>query len=210
MHLLRGAQCPSTAYETRISSLPAFRSGISIPESGGPDVHTRAKIPPLRRPRANRPTSKLLRRTLLGPETDAALDAAFSRLGDGAPAQPTALAVQGRALDLAAAGGIARSTFEALCGQALGAADYIEVARQFHTLVLAGVPLLGPERNDQARRFINLIDVLYEHRVNLLCGAEAPPARLYDGARPPAAFGRTVSRLEEMQSEAYLAAPHLG
>ena len=65
MHLLRGAQCPSTAYETRISSLPAFRSGISIPESGGPDVHTRAKIPPLRRPPANRPTSKLLRRTLL-------------------------------------------------------------------------------------------------------------------------------------------------
>ena len=65
MHLLRGAQCPSTAYETRISSLPAFRPGISIPESGGPDVHTRAKIPPLRRPRANRPTSKLLRRTLL-------------------------------------------------------------------------------------------------------------------------------------------------
>ena len=66
-HLLRGAQCPSTAYETRISSVPAFRSGISIPESGGPDVHTRAKIPPLRRPRANRPASKLLRRTLLEP-----------------------------------------------------------------------------------------------------------------------------------------------
>ena len=66
--MLRGAQCPSTAYETRISSVPAFRSGLSIPESGGPDVHTRAKIQPLQRPRANRPTSKLLRRTLLEEE----------------------------------------------------------------------------------------------------------------------------------------------
>ena len=79
MHLLRGAQCPSAAYETRISSLPAFRSGISIPESGGPDVHTRAKIPPLRRPRANRPTSKLLRRTLLGAIEAAAIDRALVR-----------------------------------------------------------------------------------------------------------------------------------
>ena len=81
-HLLRGAQCPSTAYETRISSVPAFRSGISIPEPGGPDVHTRAKIPPLRRPRANRPASKLLRRTLLGRLSKCDLDpevAAFVR-----------------------------------------------------------------------------------------------------------------------------------
>ncbi len=66
------------------------------------------------------------------------------------------------------------------------------------------------ERNDEARRFINLIDLLYEHRVNLLCGAEAVPGGLYDGAKAPPAFARTVSRLEEMQSEAYLAAPHLG
>ena len=146
----------------------------------------------------------------LGPDTDAALDGAFAGLADGASARPAAVEVQGRALALAAAGGIARSTFDALCGQALGAADYLEVARQFHTVVLAGVPLLGPERNDKARRFINLIDVLYEHRVNLLCGAAARPDRLYDGAKPPAAFARTVSRLEEMQSEAYLAAPHLG
>ena len=68
----------------------------------------------------------------------------------------------------------------------------------------------GPERIDEARRFINLIDILYEHRVNLLCGAAAAPDRLYDGARPPAAFARTVSRIEEMQSDDYLAAPHLG
>ena len=146
----------------------------------------------------------------LGSDTDAALDAAFARLADGAAAQPAAVEVQGRALELAAAGGIARSTFDDLCGRALGAADYLEVARQFHTLVLGGVPTLGPERNDEARRFINLIDVLYERHVNLLCGAEAAPGRLYDGAKPPPAFARTVSRLEEMQSESYLAAPHLG
>ena len=146
----------------------------------------------------------------LGPETDAALDAAFVRLADGAAAVPLAIAVKGRRLELAAAGGIARSTFEALCGRALGAADYLEVARQFHTVLLAGVPMLGPERIDEARRFINLIDILYEHRVNLLCGAAAAPDRLYDGARPPAAFARTVSRIEEMQSDDYLAAPHLG
>ena len=146
----------------------------------------------------------------LGPETDAALAAAFARLADGAVAEPAAVEVQGRALDLAAAGGIAWSTFETLCGQALGAADYLEVARQFHTVFLIGVPMLGPERNDEARRFINLIDVLYEHRVNLLCGAQAAPGGLYDGAKAPPAFARTVSRLEEMQSETYLAAPHLG
>ncbi len=146
----------------------------------------------------------------LGADTDAALDVAFARLADGAPAEPAAIEAQGRALELAAAGGIARSTFETLCGDALGAADYLEVARQFHTVVLAGVPMLGAERNDEARRFINLIDLLYEHRVNLLCGAEAVPGGLYDGAKAPPAFARTVSRLEEMQSEAYLAAPHLG
>ena len=64
-HWLRGAQYPSSAYETRISCVAAFRSGISIPVSGGPDVYTRAKTPPLRRSRANRPASRLLRRTLL-------------------------------------------------------------------------------------------------------------------------------------------------
>ena len=146
----------------------------------------------------------------LGPDTDAALAAAFAGLADGATAEPAVVEVQGRPLELAAAGGIARSTFAALCGQALGAADYIEVARQFHTIFLAGVPILAPDRNDQARRFINLVDVLYEHRVNLLCGAQAAPGRLYDGTKLPAAFARTVSRLEEMQSETYLAAPHLG
>ena len=146
----------------------------------------------------------------LGNGTDAALDAAFDRLADGAAPHSAAVKVQGRVLHLSTAGGIARATFEQFCGHALGAADYLEVARQFHTVVLAGVPILGAERNDQARRFINLIDVLYEHRVNLLCGAGAAPARLYDGAKPPAAFARTVSRLEEMQSESYLAAPHLG
>ena len=104
MHLLRGAQCPSTAYETRISSLPAFRSGISIPESGGPDVHTRAKIPPLRRPRANRPTSKLLRRTLLGREPEASSDGS----GAKAPVGRDELVLGGDQGELAAAAWRAR------------------------------------------------------------------------------------------------------
>jgi cell division protein ZapE len=83
------------------------------------------------------------------------------------------------------------------------------LATHFHTLVLDAVPRLSPANHDEARRFITLIDALYDHRVKLVASAEAPPDQLYvagDGAK---AFERTASRLEEMQSQEYLALEHL-
>ena len=79
----------------------------------------------------------------------------------------------------------------------------------FEALVLDGVRKLAPEQRNEARRFITLIDELYEHRVKLICAAEAPPERLYPEGDHAAEFRRTVSRLHEMQSEEYLASPHL-
>ena len=141
---------------------------------------------------------------------DAALDAAFADLTGGAPARPDRLVVMGRTLTVPqAAAGVARFDFAALCGTALGAGDYLALATHFHTLVLDGIPRLSPDNYDEARRFITLVDALYDHRVKLIASAETMPDQLYqrgDGAR---AFERTASRLVEMQSEAWLALPHL-
>ena len=109
----------------------------------------------------------------------------------------------------ATAAGIARFDFDELCGRPLGAADYLEIARQVHTLTVVGIPRFDASRRDEARRFINLIDVLYEHNVNLICSADAVPDQLCDPAADLAAFARAASRLTEMQSGKYLAAPHL-
>lgn len=139
-----------------------------------------------------------------------ALDAAFRDLTGGAPAKPTRLAVLGRTVELPeAAEGVARADFDALCGRALGAADYLALATHFHTLVLDAVPRLGPANFDRARRFITLVDALYEHRCKLVASAEATPDSLYERGENAAMFERTVSRLLEMQSQDYLALQHL-
>ena len=141
---------------------------------------------------------------------DAALDRAFADLAAGAVAKAERLTVQGRTLRVPlAADGVARFDFTALCGQALGAGDYLALATHYRTLVLDGVPRLGPDNYDLARRFITLVDALYEHRVKLLASADAPPDQLYQRGEGAKAFERTVSRLEEMQSEAWLGLPHL-
>ena len=141
---------------------------------------------------------------------EAGLAAAFEALSDGATPMPEALDIKGRDLRVpAAAGGVARFDFADLCGQPLGAADYLEVARQYHTVVLAAIPHLAVERRDEARRFINLIDLLYEHNVNLICSAASEPDGLCAAETDLKAFARTASRLAEMRSESYLAAPHL-
>jgi cell division protein ZapE len=146
----------------------------------------------------------------LGASADAALAEAFAQLTDGATGGATTLAVQGRQLTLPqAAKGVARFGFAELCGRALGAADYIAIATHFHTIILAEIPLMTPEQRNEARRFMTLIDALYEHKTNLICAAAEAPDKLYvrgDGARE---FKRTASRLIEMQSLAYLARPHL-
>ena len=141
---------------------------------------------------------------------DARLDAAFRRLSGGAETAPVTLTVMGRRLLVEqAAGAVARFDFDALCGRPLGAGDYLAIASRFTSLVLDGIPRLGPENFDVARRFIVLVDALYEHKVKLVASAADQPDRIYrrgDGAR---AFERTASRLEEMQGQVYLDLPHL-
>jgi cell division protein ZapE len=141
---------------------------------------------------------------------EAALDAAFAELTGGAPARPARLAIMGRTLTVPlAANGVARFDFEALCEQPLGPGDYLALATHFHTLVLDGIPRLGAANLEAARRFITLIDSIYDHRVKLLASAAAPPDTLYERGDDAGMFKRTASRLEEMQSQEYLALPHL-
>ncbi len=139
-----------------------------------------------------------------------ALDAAFAELTGDAPARPTKLTLLGRAVDVPqAARGVARFGFDEICGRPLGPADYLAVATHFHTVMLDGIPRLGPDNFDKARRFITLIDALYEHRVKLVASAEDVPDRLYERGENAAMFERTASRLMEMQSQDYLAMAHL-
>ncbi len=147
--------------------------------------------------------------TPLESSTETKLDEAFAKLTDGAMPTAQILEVQGRSITVpVSAAGIARFTFDDLCRQPLGAADYIEIARQFHTLFLSDIPVMEAKHRNEAKRFVNLIDVLYEHGVNLICSAGGPPDRLYTEGQGTFEFARAASRLMEMQSEEYLAAEH--
>ena len=139
-----------------------------------------------------------------------ALDAAFKELTGKPRGEPETIAVLGRKVTVPqAVGGVARADFDDLCGIPLGPADYLALSTHFHTLVLDGVPRLGPDNFDRARRFITLIDTLYEHRCKLVASAAAVPDKLYEQGENAAMFQRTASRLMEMQSHEYLALPHL-
>lgn len=139
-----------------------------------------------------------------------ALDAAFAQLTGSAHGSPERLTVLGRTLEVPqAARGVARFDFEQLCGRPLGPADYLALATHFHTLVLDAVPRLGPDNFDKARRFITLVDALYEHRVKLVASAAATPDLLYERGENAAMFARTASRLMEMQSRDWLGLAHL-
>ena len=141
---------------------------------------------------------------------DRALDGAFAELTGGAPAGPERLLVHGRILTVPlAVNGVARFDFDALCGRPLGPGDYLALATHYQALVLDAVPRLGPGNYDVARRFIVLVDALYDHRVKLVASAGAKPDELYERGEGAKAFERTASRLEEMQSQDYLALPHL-
>ena len=139
-----------------------------------------------------------------------ALDAAFVELSGGATPRQSTLVVMGRRLVVPiAAEGVARFDFAALCGTALGAGDYLALATNFHTLVLDDIPRLSPDNYDEARRFIVLIDTMYDQRMKLVASADDRPDRLYRRGENAKMFERTASRLDEMQSEDWLALPHL-
>jgi cell division protein ZapE len=151
-------------------------------------------------------------RTWLVPADDVSrgeLDKAFLRLTGGSAVSPVSLMVMGRELVVPqASDGVARFEFDRLCNTALGAGDYLAIATNFHTLVLDGIPLLSPDNYDQARRFIVLVDTLYDQRVKLIASADATPDQLYQRGRNAKMFERTASRLDEMQSEDWLGLAH--
>lgn len=147
-------------------------------------------------------------------EATRALSEAFYRLtdnevGDRSAVGPEEIEVQGRKLYVPVASrGVAVFSFKRLCANPLGPADYLAIAWRYHTVIIVGIPRLGPEKRNEAKRFVTLIDALYENRVKLLCSAEAPPEELYPAGDGAFEFERTVSRLNEMQSADYLAQGH--
>ena len=141
----------------------------------------------------------------------AALDAAFERLTGRANGAPSTIELLGRSLDIPEAeDGVARFAYADLCRRPLGAADFLAIARRFHTVFIDDIPILNPERRDEIKRFINLVDALYDERVKLVASAAAEPADLLSDGEGFEAFefARTASRLIEMRSADYLALAH--
>jgi cell division protein ZapE len=142
---------------------------------------------------------------------DAALDQAWRRLTGGQAGAPQGLPVLGRVLRVPrAAKGVARFTFHQLCEEPLAASDYLKLAHEFHTLVIDHIPVMGEDKRNEAKRFLILIDTLYDNSVKVLASAAAEPDLLYLGHEGFEAqeFKRAASRLIEMRSQAYLALPH--
>jgi cell division protein ZapE len=144
----------------------------------------------------------------LGPAAEEAMEQSWRRLTAGAAPQAVTLDVGGRTLRVEReAAGVARFSFEELCARPLGAADYLEIAERFHTVLLENIPRLSPSMREEAARFRTLIDALYEAKVKLVASAETQPLELYPDGDQSFEFERTASRLIEMRSEAYLALP---
>jgi cell division protein ZapE len=140
-----------------------------------------------------------------------ALDGAWRSLTAGNAAAPRELVVKGHVLHVPhAAMGAARFSFPDLCALPLGPEDYLKIAHEFHTIVLDHIPVMDYARRNEAKRFIALIDTLYDQAVKLVASAEAAPAALYRANEGFEAqeFKRTASRLIEMGSPSYLALPH--
>ena len=147
--------------------------------------------------------------TPLGEDSENALAAHFQRLAGHSTPGAARLLINERPVPVKAqADGVAWFEFSALCEGPRAAADYIELARDFHTVLLSNVPRLGPESDDAARRFVYLVDEFYDRHVNLLLSAAADPLALYQGQKLEREFERTSSRLIEMQSAEYLAREH--
>jgi cell division protein ZapE len=143
--------------------------------------------------------------------SDTWLEARWHALGGDDAHRDGSIELEGRRLGVRARSpGMAWFDFDALCEGPRAAADYIEIAREFHTVLVGGIPVMDAHRDDAARRFVTLVDELYDRHVNLVCTAAVAPPALYAGERLTAAFERTASRLVEMQSADYLALEHRG
>lgn len=141
----------------------------------------------------------------LGDFTNARVTKLFGQLTDYEPPQEQHLTVRGRDLPVeAAVRDTARFSFSQLCERPLGAEDYLAIAHTYKTVFLEGVPKMGYDRRNEAKRFMTLIDALYDNKTKLIVSADAPPEKLYFGHDHAFEFERTVSRLREMQSAGYL------
>jgi len=146
--------------------------------------------------------------TPLGPQADAEMDDAFTRLAEAHDEDPV-LHIEHREIrSRRKAGGVVWFDFKTLCGGPRSQNDYLEIATQFHTVLLSDVPRMSARNASEARRFTWLVDVLYDRRVKLILSAEVPPEALYTEGPLAHEFPRTVSRLNEMQSAEFLALPH--
>lgn len=142
----------------------------------------------------------------IGEGARAKLDAAWAALTDGSKGQEMSLDLGGRKLDVLTAKGVARASFDHLCREPRGPADYLALARAFPVLMIENIPHLAPEERNEAQRLLTLIDTLYERKVKLFCSAAAPADQIASGAP---AFARAASRLAELQSADYLALAHI-
>jgi cell division protein ZapE len=145
----------------------------------------------------------------LGVKASAFIEAAYNELSGGGKTNPKIIEVRGRRIEaLKSHGGVGFFTFKSLCDANLGSEDYIEIARQFTTIIISGIPRMKREDYNLAIRFTKLIDELYEHKCKLICTAEAAPDQLYSEGEQSFEFARTASRLIEMQSQEYLELEH--
>jgi len=148
--------------------------------------------------------------TPLGAWAAKKLDEAFRALADGADGEPRVLRTQGRDVEVPrAAPGVAMAHYLDWCAKPMGAADFLCIAENFHSVILAEIPKMGPDNRDKAARFVTMIDTFYEKKVKFICSAAASPERLYTEGDGAFEFQRTVSRLMEMQSPEYLALDHV-
>jgi cell division protein ZapE len=144
-------------------------------------------------------------------DADAALDRAWAKMTGNAKCKSHDIKIKGRTLHVpCAAHGVARFSFADLCEKPLGASDYLRLAHDYHTILVDHIPVMDFSRRNAAKRFITLIDTLYDNAVKLMASADANPISLYLATEGNEAmeFKRTASRLIEMSSESYLALPH--
>ncbi|MGJ8615881.1 MAG: cell division protein ZapE [Sulfitobacter sp.] len=153
--------------------------------------------------RQNRLSGTQVYFTPVNADSRAAMNAVWDDLADG-PGMPLTLRVKGRDVVIPAFhNGMARAQFHDLCGTALGAADYLALAEAVRVLLLDDIPTLGRSNFNEAKRFVTLIDALYEARVRLICSAAAKPEMLYVEGEGTFEFERTASRLREMQADGW-------